>query len=382
MDPNGPIAQRFPLVARPRPACRPLPERVHALVDLADTAARQSDPGIASTVYNQSALIASDLNIPELARDLCYQHANAYLHACPLPGKSAIRGLEPVVNLARLQIRAGKTDDGRQRLLTLYEAVSTGTAAQFDTVALPAHLTATPEDRNQVRAWLWAVLLADGTRTLTTKGRWDEALAHIKEHRGVGNRMLDGRQVAVLAALVAGDLARAAALLEDTAPGQPWEQAVTACLIALWRRAARQPADRHPHGLADIYAELEPELGMAVFDARLGLTILDIIGSDEEPVAHRVVDELHRRATTLNDGYAARENLTHPLFTALATEAQQKSCRDIVDVCALGAGKLPDELRNQLAMALRTSDRTIRKSARYLYIAAPTSRADCPTGQK
>jgi hypothetical protein len=28
---------------------------------------------------------------------------------------SAIRGLEPVVNLARLQIRAGRADEGRQR---------------------------------------------------------------------------------------------------------------------------------------------------------------------------------------------------------------------------------------------------------------------------
>ncbi|MBV9026933.1 MAG: hypothetical protein JO362_24775, partial [Streptomycetaceae bacterium] len=46
-----------------------------------------------------------------------YQHAAAYLHACPLPGVSAIRALEPVVNLARLQIRAGRADDGRQRLL-------------------------------------------------------------------------------------------------------------------------------------------------------------------------------------------------------------------------------------------------------------------------
>lgn len=87
------------------------------------------------------------------------------------------------------------TDDGRQRLFTLYEAVSMGTAAQLDDVALPARFFATPEDRHEVRAWLWRVLLADGTRTFTTKGRCDEALAHIKQHRGIGKRMLDGRQV-------------------------------------------------------------------------------------------------------------------------------------------------------------------------------------------
>lgn len=65
------------------------------------------------------------------------------------------------------------------------------------------------------------------------------------------------------------DADRAAALLEGTVPGETWEQAVTASLTALCHRAARQPAERHAHGLADIYAELEPEPGMAVFDARL-----------------------------------------------------------------------------------------------------------------
>ncbi len=92
----------------------------------------------------------------------------------------------------------------------------------------------------------------------------------------------------------------------------------------------------------------------------MGLTILDIIGSDSEAVARRVVKELHRRATKLNDGNAAREHLAHSLFTAFATGGQQKNCQDIVNACALGAGKLPDGLRGQLTTALRTSHRTIR----------------------
>ena len=98
--------QRFPLVARFRPPCLPLPARVRGLVELADTAVKKSDQGLASAVYNQAALIASDLGLPDLAREMFHQHA-AYLHACPLSGMSAIRGLEPVVNLARLQIRVG-----------------------------------------------------------------------------------------------------------------------------------------------------------------------------------------------------------------------------------------------------------------------------------
>ena len=365
MDPHGRIAQRFPLVARFRPACLPLPERVRALADLADTAVKETNQGLASAVYNQAALIASDLGLADLARELCHEHAAAYLHACPLPGMSAIRGLEPVVNLARLQIRAGHGDDGRQRLLDLYEAVGAGAAARFEGVAVPANLTATDEDRQEVRAWLWRVLLADGTRSFTAEGRWVEALRHIEAHRGVGNRMLDGRQVAVLAALVEGDTAGAAALVTATMPGDPWEQAVSTCLSVLCRRDAGQPFDGHLASLVTTYSERKSETGMTVFDTRLGLTVLDAIGSAEVPAAHRIVDDLHRRATDAEDGYAARENLAHPLFIAIATEAQARDCRALVRACALGAGAIPDELQRQLTAAVRTSDKVIRASLRH-----------------
>ncbi|MBT2420748.1 hypothetical protein J7F01_36860 [Streptomyces sp. ISL-22] len=362
MDPHGPVAQRFPLVARFRPPCLPLPTRVHGLVELADKAVKKSDQGLASVVFNQAALLASDLDLPDLAREMCHQHAAAYLHACPLPSMSAIRGLEPVVNLARLQIRAGHADEGRQRLLDMYTAVEAGTAAQFDGVAVPADLTATDEDRHEVRAWLWRVLLADGTRTLTTTGRWAEAKAHIEAHRGVGKRMLDGRQVAVLAALTADDAASAAVLLADTIPGDPWEQAVTACLTALCRRDAGQPIDVHLVDLVTAYTARKPEPGMTVFDIRLGLTILDAIGSAEAPVARRVVEDLHRRTTDAQDGYAARVNLAHPLFTTIATDQQAQDCRALVHACALGAGIIPGELQDELTAVLRTSDSVIRGS--------------------
>ncbi|MFI1487248.1 hypothetical protein [Streptomyces sp. NPDC020747] len=361
MDPHGPVAQRFPLVARFRPACLPLPQRVRALVDLADTAVKATDQGLASAVYNQAALIASDLDLPDLARAMCHKHAAAYLHACPLSGMSAIRGLEPVVNLARLQIRAGHADEGRQRLLNLYKAVESGTAARSEGVNVPADLTATDEDRQEVRAWLWRVLLADGTRTLTTEGRWAEALAHIEAHHGIGKRMLDGRQVAVLAALVTNDTARAADLLADTVPGDPWEQAVTDCLTVLCRRDAGQPIDGHLADLVTAYSGRETEPGMTVFDIRLGLTVLDAIGSAEAPVAH-VVEDLHRRTTNAEDGYAARENLAHPVFTAIATDRQSEDCRALVRACSLRAGTIPHKLQGELTEALRACGSVIRES--------------------
>lgn len=317
---------------------------------------------MASSVYNQAALIASDLGLPDLAREMCHGHAAAYLHACPLPAMSAIRGLEPVVNLARLQIRGGHADVGRQRLLDLYAAVEAGTPARFEGVAIPANLTATDKDRHEVVAWLWRVLLADGTRALTTEGRWSEALAHIEAHRGVGRRMLDGRQVAVLASLVRGNTAHASAILGDTMPGELWEQAVAACLTVLCRRDVGHPVGRQLADLVTTYSERKIEPGMAVFDIRLGLTILDAIGSAEAPGARRIVEELHRRTTNAEDGCAARENLAHPLFIAIATDRQAQNCRALLRSCALRAGTMPDDLQGELTAALRASDGVIRES--------------------
>ncbi|MFB6698283.1 hypothetical protein [Streptomyces rubiginosohelvolus] len=361
MDLNGPIAQRFPLIYRFRPACLPLPRRVHGLAELADAAAAQADQGLASAVYNQAALIASDLGLPDLARKICHQHAAAYLHAAPLPGMSAIRALEPVVNLARLQIRAGAADDGRHRLLQLFDAVTNGTSAQFEGVHVPADLTLTDTDRHEVRTWLWKVVLADGTRTLTTTGRWAEALAHIEEHRGIGQRMLDGRQVAVLAAL-SHTPTDAAALITMTTPGERWENAVTGCLDVMCRKALRGPAVPFLARLVEDYVEHQPDQGMTVFDTRLGLTILDLLEPYQEDAAHRMIAELHRRAAVATDGYAARECLADHRFTSLAEPHQVEVARRLVHTCALGRGGLPEPWLGRMTEALRGSDEVIRAS--------------------
>ncbi|MFF7469901.1 hypothetical protein [Streptomyces sp. NPDC008092] len=352
MDPHGPIAGRFPLVARFRPACLPLPERVRSVTVLASRAVEQSDQGLASTVFNQTALIASDLGLPDLARAMCHRHAEAYLNACPLPAMAAIRALEPLVNLARLQIRAGRTDEGRQRLLDLYEAVGTGVDVSFEGITVPADLTSIEGDRHEVRAWLWRVLLADGTRSLTTTGRWSEALAHIEQHRGVGTRMLDGRQVAVIAALTSGKTSRAHEFLASTAPGDPWEHAVTACLMTLCRRAAGQPVDGSLTSLVNTFLSHEAHAGMTVFDVRLGLTVVDVVGSAAHPGSRRLIDDLCRRTTEARNGYAAREVLAHPLFDALAKDTQRQDCEDLLRSCALDSGVLPDGLHRDLETAL------------------------------
>ncbi|RPF39390.1 hypothetical protein [Streptomyces sp. TLI_185] len=362
MDPHGPIARRFPLVARFRPACLPLPDRVRSVTELAARAVKQSDQGLASTVFNQSALIASDLGRPDLARAMCHRHAEAYLNAGPLPAMSAIRALEPLVNLARLQIRAGRTDEGRQRLLDLYEAVGAAAAVSLEGITVPADLTCTEGDRQEVRAWLWRVLLADGTRSLTTTGRWSEALAHIEQHRGVGTRMLDGRQVAVIAALTSGQTSHAHELLAATAPGEAWEQVVTACLMTLCRRDVGQPVDDSLTLLTNTYLNHEANAGMTIFDVRLGLTVLDVVGSAEHPLAPLLVDDLCRRTMKARNGYAAREVLAHPLFDALAKDAQWQDCENLLRSCALDSGVLPEGLHRDLATALETGEMVLSSS--------------------
>ncbi|UNO42155.1 hypothetical protein [Streptomyces sp. MST-110588] len=361
MDPHGPIARRFPLVARFRPACSPLPARVRSLAELAVKATNQDDQGVASAVFNQAALVASDTGLPDLARSMCHRHAEAYLRAGPLPAMSAIRGLEPLVNLARLQIRAGHNDDGRQRLLDLYEAVGTGHTAVFEGITVPADLTCTDEDRREVHAWLWRVVLADGTRSLTAQGRWREALSHIERHRGVGTRMLDGRQVAVVAALTEGHTERAVELLTGTAPGDAWEQAVTACLTALCRRDTGQNLGDDADELVSTYFNQEAQPGRTVFDIRLGLTVLDAVGA-RHPAAHQLVENLFLRTRETLDGYAAREVLAHALFTALVSDNQAQECRDMLLSCGLGTGIIADDLAGALSAALDAAEAVITRS--------------------
>ncbi|MEU4028083.1 hypothetical protein [Streptomyces anulatus] len=360
MDRHGPIARRFPLIARFRPACLPLPERVKAISVLADRSEQDNDQGVASSVHNQAALLASDVGLPGLAREMCHAHAGAYLQACPLPAMSAIRGLEPLVNLARLEIRAGNADAGRNGLTALFDAVTDGASLEYDGITVPKELVTTTEDLQEVRGWLWRVLLADGTRTLTSAGRWSEAEAHIQRHRGVGRRMLDGRQVAVVAALVEGDHERAARLVAETAPGDPWERNVTLTLATAGRLESGPTRDAGLAALTAAYLQSAREPGRTVFDTRLGLTILDLAHLAEHPAA-AIVHEMVSRAVDAADGYAARELLTHEPCLSLLDGQQTSRCRKLVGSCALAAQHLSKDVLRELEHALHQAERVLRQ---------------------
>src|SRR5690349_2547472 len=225
MDPTGQFARRFPLVARTRPACVPLGQRVAELGERAREAARTCDLTEAAAVHNQAALVASDCGLPDLARQWCHQQVNIYLRAHPLGAQVARLALEPITNLARLYTREGQGERAFTVMDTLFTAVSARTGTDVDGIEIPADLTDSAETHQQIRSWLWAVLLATGARALAAAGRWTQARARLEDYKGIGRRMLDGRQIAVIAHAVSGDTDGSLAVLADTTPGEPWENA-------------------------------------------------------------------------------------------------------------------------------------------------------------
>jgi len=350
MDPTGQFARRFPLVARTRPACVPLARRVAELCDRAREAAHTGDLTEAAAVHNQAALVASDCGLPDLARQWCHQQVNIYLRTRPLGAQVARLALEPITNLARLYIREGQGERAFALMDTLFKAVSSRTDADVDGIEIPADLTDSVETHQHIRSWLWAVLLATGGRALAAAGRWTEARARLGDYKGIGRRMLDGRQVAVIDHAVSGDTDSALALLADTTPGESWENAVTACLT-IQCRGASGSADLA--ALLDQYYGLDTSTpGLVVFHTRLGLSFIDAIGTIDDRPARQIAVDLIDYATATRDGYAARDVLAHNGCRELLTDSQARELSDLVEACALGRGALPAALLADLTTAL------------------------------
>ncbi|MGH3938127.1 MAG: hypothetical protein ACRDTG_05755 [Pseudonocardiaceae bacterium] len=357
MDPTGPIARRFPLIARPRPTCAPLRQRVADLRDRAHAAERDGDMAAASAVHNLAALLASDVGLPDLARQYCHQHAMVYLQARPLSALAAIRALEPLVNLARLHIRDGNGEHAFTLLDALYTAVASRADTTIDSIAVPAAtLTTSLDAHQQLQRWLWAVLLATGARALASAGRWNQACIQLHRHKGIGRRILDGRQVAILAHATAGDTGSALTLLADTLSGEPWENTVTACLTALCRQHTDQPAQRDIATLLDRYRHLDTNPGLAVFHTRLGLSVIDAAGGIAHPAARRIATNLLHHATTTRDGYTARDLLDHDGCASMLTDHQTHDLTETMNACALGHRAIPTPLRADLSTTLDTSE--------------------------
>ncbi len=353
-------ARRFPLVARPRPAGQPLSARIAEVEQLAQ-AASGGGPAQHAEAHNKAALIASDCGLPGLARDLCWRQFAIYQRAAPLPAETAQLAMQPIVNLARLLIRDGDGGGAYTVLDSLYQAARTRSTAILDghPVAF-GELTRSAADHRALCHWLWTVVLADGIRALICAGRWNQALAHARHHRGIGTRLLDGRQIAALAHCLNGDHTTALEIVQQSTITEAWEKVVADSLTVLCLKSSRRPVAAATAIMVQDYLTLTFEPGLLTFRTHLGLAVMDLADRDSgTQAAKRLIHE----AITARDSYAARDILGHDRCRAHITDAAKETRSAAVQAAGLGSGIIPAHQMARLQSATDISEATL---ARYL----------------
>ncbi|GAA4731321.1 hypothetical protein [Phytohabitans rumicis] len=340
--PSARAAERFPLVPRRKPVCRSLADRVDRVRHLADLASHAHDEPLrrGAEAHNLAALIASDCGLPDLARDLCWRQFDIFAAHGPHDQQTAKATLQPLVNLGRLHTRDGNGTAGYQILRDLLhgaksrsDAVVDGRTIAFDTIIRPG------DDHRDVVQWLWTVLLADGLRALCRAGRWAEALHQAEHHNGVGQRLFDGRQIAVIAACLDGNPDTAIALLKQTATADPWEDAIAACLTVMCSSLAERPTSVAIDAMIGAYCGLDQPAEHALFLVRLGLLVVDLAG-DAIPI-DEVIAKIESTAAACGDAYAAKEILNSGAAGRL-TEHTSRTLAAAVQAASLGTGMPPD----------------------------------------
>ena len=343
---NPAIAGRFPLMCRPRPLGLPLTERIAAMV-----ASAVDSPGAnhhdmvarASGVINIAALIASDVGIRDLAWDMCWCHFNVFAGAEQLAPATAVMALQPLINIPRILIRDGNGQDAYDALSAMYQAAQRKGKADVcgRTVDLSA-IIRDEEGHRSVCEELWADMLNDGTRALAQAGRWSQAAESVATHRGVGDRLWDGRQVTILALLDRGRVDEAVAMTEASHIGDSAERAVGALLLTFCALEGSGDATGLAVALGEAQALIElnepPTVYFRTQAALTALALADTAGEASEPVV-RLQEAVTTAART--DTYAAR--------SVLATQKRQNEVlRRTVDSGGLGHGHMPQDLMDQL----------------------------------
>ncbi|WNV90242.1 hypothetical protein [Umezawaea sp. Da 62-37] len=351
-------ATRFPLLPRPKPPGRPLTLRVAEVHDLALAAVdgHPDDERLtnAAEAFNKAALIASDCGLPDLARQWCWQQFDRFAAVAPLTAKAAKLALQPIVNLGRLASRNGDGDGAYEIYETAYHALNSQESVMINGRQVDlGHLATTTQDRQVLRKFLWTVLLADGTRALTQAGRWQDALQHIEHHKGLGRRMLDGRQVVILARSGLGHTDTALAMLDDSTPVEPWEEAVLTCLRTLCLRSANRTADTSSAMMVTAYLCLPAQPEHIAFRSRLGLAVVDlaVIPAHRAQVAGQVI----REALSIADANVASEVLGFAPCRSAMTTADARVLSSVVRESGFRQGMMPVELLHNLQASIAMS---------------------------
>ncbi|WP_333743018.1 hypothetical protein [Streptomyces ardesiacus] len=336
------IASRIPLVRRTKAPALPLEERINHLTGLTVAPAGASHHDLvarACGVLNYAALIASDVGLPGLAEDLCWRQHQVFANAGPLSGRIAVMSLMPLVNLARLQTRAGHGELAYSLLHCLNDAARHRNKTDIDgrTVDLST-LTGTDEDHRTICQELYITLLVDGARALAQIGRWTEAADAMAQHRGIGNRLLDGRQIKIMAFMEQGLDRQARDLIDTARPTEPWEEAVALLLHAHCQPANASVPEADLHRALDAAVQLlaHPDAPTAVFQTRAGLSALELDGAGLHTA--RILDALASVARL--DAYAARDALNHPIAASALEDRATEALTAVITAAGLGASVL------------------------------------------
>ncbi|WP_433616934.1 hypothetical protein ACQP2P_16300 [Dactylosporangium sp. CA-139114] len=263
-----------------------------------------------------------------------------------------------MINLARLHTHAGDGTTAYQLLHALFQAVQARTPTMVDAdVRLDGAQLVNDADHPELTQWLWTMLLADGTRALARAGRWDEAAQHAEQHHGVGTRLFDGRQVAIIAA----HPQTALAMLHATDTPTPWERAVAACLTAACSIRLQQDTDAAVAAMIDAYHAAALETTDPVFQTRLALTVTAYAAghTTEAPL----VTQVQRTAQDTTDAYIARDILTTAHLLPLTASTIDRLA-DTVRRAGLGTGTVPQPLLDRLLHATEHAERLITTAAR------------------
>ncbi|MFF0295342.1 hypothetical protein ACFYST_17255 [Kitasatospora sp. NPDC004614] len=367
--PTGPLGDAFtrlPLVPRRHALAAPLEQRVQQLTELARQAADTENPTTATSVHNRAALLASDRGLPGLARVLCHNHAGFYLAHRPLPTDLARLALEPLVNLAHLELRAGNGIAALAILDELLRAVAENDDATLGgNLIIPlAELTANSADRADVHKWLADIQVFDGARALARAGRWADAHLHLKQSTAPGDRLFEARQVAAIAMALEGRTALARALARDTAAEEPWEHAVAAALTTACTLLDGDPAAEQTEALLRTHAAVTPREGSAVFDTRLALTVADLAtAAGQLPHAARVYITAVAQTLTEPEGYSARDLERHRLADGLPAEQRHQLTAIAAESGIGGPATLTTDHEDRITAALALATAVITKAA-------------------
>ncbi|MFJ2113363.1 MULTISPECIES: hypothetical protein [unclassified Streptomyces] len=315
----------------------------------------------ASGVLNYSALVASDVGMPDLAADLCWRQHQVFADAGRLTGDTAVMALMPLINISRLLTREGDGEGAYDVLLRLYRAAQKrGTAEILGNTADLSMLIGNEADHRKVCEELWVTVLVDGARALARIGRWTEATEAMTAHRGVGNRLLDGRQIMIMSLMERGLDEQARATIESTVPTEPWENAIAA-LLRVCCRPATVPTLQPELDLAleETLALIAPPApATAVFQTRVGLATLDLAHGRTSPRIVLLQDAVADVAAL--DAYAARDVLNHPLAGSCLTSDQRQRLDAVLTASGLGTGHLSAAHTQALTEAVDTAEVALR----------------------